>query len=74
MLVTKSIIDGSIVALNNKLGEMIGHDILSPRLVLHLLIELLVQQNPPNKVRFRIFLLKEVLEYRVVGVHGDLRA
>ena len=70
MLIRKSIIDGGVLALNNKLEEMINNNIFAPCLVLNLQVELLEEQDPPNEARLGILLVKEMLERCMVGVHN----
>ena len=53
------------MALNNEPRKMISNDILHPCLALDLQVEFL-------EVRLRIFLLKEMLECKMVSVHNDL--
>ena len=70
MLIRKSIIDGGVLALNNKLEEMINNNIFAPCLVLNLQVELLEEQDPPNEARLGIHLVKEMLECCMVSVHN----
>jgi len=63
MLIRKSIIDGSFLALNNMPKEVISNNILKPGLIFHLQVELLKETYPPNEARLDILLIKEMLEY-----------
>ena len=74
MLIRESIINGDTLALDNEPGEMISYHIFDPCLILNFQIKLLEQQKPSHKAGFGIFLLKEILECRVVSVHNDLGA
>ena len=74
MLIGERIIERGVLALNDEPGEVISDNILHPRFIFNLQIKLLQEQDPPDKVRLHIFLLKEVLENGVVGVHYHLRA
>ena len=54
--------------------QMIRHHIFGTLLIPNLFVELLKQQNPPDKTRFNIFLGKKILQCCMIRVNDDFRS
>jgi hypothetical protein len=65
---------GVLGEIHGQSGQMIGHHILCPLLILDFYVELLKQQNPSDQMGFNIFLGEKILQCRVIRKDNDFRS